>query len=198
MYILHLLVLLGTATAFTVPKSVSPPALNSALSATTPVSRSAFLKSAFVLPLLTTLPSPAFAKFGASIYPSPSEAVVDKDVLGSDAVQKSLNNVKGYLSTARGLKDEVSKNSQADIIPGIRSGFEFSALRSDLNTITTIFDEETQRATDRVNRVIMQDITELEASAKFKGEGRSEIRLKNVVAKLDKLEKAFEELLAFV
>ena len=144
-----------------------------ALSAAQPTTRAAFLRSSLVLPLLTTLPSPAFAKFGASIYPSPSEAVVDKEVLGSDSVQKSLTNIKGYLATARSLKQEVASNSQADLIPGIRKGFDFAALRSDLNTVTTIFDEETQRATDRVNRVILQDITELEASAKFKGEVRA-------------------------
>ena len=36
------------------------------------------------------------------------------------------------------------------------------------------------------------------ASSRSPPQGRSEIRLKNVIVKLDKLEKAFEELLAFV
>ena len=58
---------------------------------------------------------------------------------------------------------------------------------------------QTQRSTDRVNRIIIQDITELEASSKIKeGIPRSEIRFSNVVAKLTKLENAFTELLAFV
>eukprot|EP00520_Triparma_pacifica_P005134 CAMPEP_0118645120 /NCGR_PEP_ID=MMETSP0785-20121206/7323_1 /TAXON_ID=91992 /ORGANISM="Bolidomonas pacifica, Strain CCMP 1866" /LENGTH=94 /DNA_ID=CAMNT_0006536965 /DNA_START=291 /DNA_END=575 /DNA_ORIENTATION=+ len=91
----------------------------------------------------------------------------------------------------------LTSDSQADLIPGIRSTFEFSKLRSDLNILGTAFDEDTQRSIDRISRLIIQDVQELEAASAFKGGGRSEIRKGNVERKLVKLEGAFGELLAF-
>ena len=39
-----------------------------------------------------------------------------------------------------------------NLIPVIRKDFDFSALRNDLNTITTVFDDQTQLTTDRAIR----------------------------------------------
>ena len=92
---------------------------------------------------------------------------------------------------------ELSSNTQADLIPGIRKTFEFSKLRNDMNTFGTSFDEDTQRSIDRISRLIIQDVTELEAASAFKGGGRSEKRYANVLGKLKKLDGAFGELLAY-
>ncbi|GMH89901.1 hypothetical protein TrVE_jg7994 [Triparma verrucosa] len=195
---LLLLFLLPLATSFTLLPSTSV-STSTALNAT-PINRKAFLKNtlAFTGAAVTIGPNAAFAKFGASIYPSPSDAQIDTSILKSDAVQASLKEVKSYLSAVQGLSKELDGNSQADLIPSIRRNFEFSSVRNNLNTITTVFDDETQRSTDRVNRIIIQDITELEASSKIKeGIPRSDIRLGNVRSKLGKLEKAFSELLEF-
>ena len=38
------------------------------------------------------------------------------------------------------------------LIPVIRKEFDFGALRTDLNVISTVFDDQTQLTTDRVTR----------------------------------------------
>lgn len=96
------------------------------------------------------------------------------------------------------MQSELAGNSQADIGPAIRSKFDFVKLRADLNTATTAFDEDTQRGTDRLSRLILQDITELEAANRQKeGVPRSEKRLVIMTKKLDKLTQTFSDYLAF-
>merc|ERR1712072_138205 len=134
---------------------------------------------------------------GGSIYVSPSDAVVLKDVMRTSGVQQSIKSIKVYKSDIRNFVTELSSNTQADLIPGIRKTFEFSKLRNDMNTFGTSFDEDTQRSIDRISRLIIQDVTELEAASAFKGGGRSEKRDANVLGKLKKLDGAFGELLAY-
>lgn len=129
----------------------------------------------------------------------PKTAVIDADILATDAVQKSITALKRYLSTVQSMSSALASNSQADIGPLIRKELDFVALRVDLNTFNSAFDEDTQRGTDRLVRIILQDITELETSNKQKdGVARSERRLTIMNGKLDKLAKAFSELLAFL
>lgn len=153
---------------------------------------------------LTFLPSSASAaKYGGFGRGSPEvldpkTAEVDKDILGSEPVQKSLDGVKGYLSSVKSMQSALASDSQADIGASIRKDLDFVKLRSDLNTINTAFDEDTQRGTDRLIRIIMQDVTELETANRQKaGVQRSEIRLNTMKGKLEKLSKAFEDYLAF-
>ena len=97
------------------------------------------------------------------------------------------------------MKATLESDPQADIGSAIRRELDFSKLRSDLNAANEAFDEDTQRGTDRIIRVILQDITELETANRQKpGIPRSEIRLGNMKAKLDKLGKAFGEYLTMV
>jgi hypothetical protein len=64
--------------------------------------------------------------------------------------------------------------------------------------MNTAFEEDTQRGTDRLIRNIIQDITELEAANNQKeGIERSPRRLEIMMGKLAKLDKAFDDLLAF-
>merc|ERR1712194_860907 len=101
-------------------------------------------------------------------------------------------------STVSEMKKTLSANSQVDLKPVIRKQFEVSALRADLNTLNTAFDEDTQRGTDRLIRVILQDINELEVSnAQKEGIPRSDIRVAKMDGKLNKLEDAFNTLLRF-
>lgn len=128
----------------------------------------------------------------------PASAIIDDEILASDAVQAAFSKVKSYQSTVASLKSTLLSNKQADIGPSIRKDLDFVALRTDLNTLNTAFDEDTQRGTDRLVRLIMQDITELETANKQKeGVSRSEKRLSIMMGKLDKLEKAFGDYLAF-
>jgi len=128
----------------------------------------------------------------------PKEADVDREVLGSGSVQSALGKVKGYKEAVQAMQAALAKDPQANIRPVIVKELDFSGLRSTLNTVNTAFDEDTQRGTDRLIRIIMQDITELEqANAQKQGVPRSERRLDTMNKKLTKLDQAFSDYLAF-
>jgi len=129
----------------------------------------------------------------------PKSAIVDTEILASESVQKSLEGVKSILGSVKSMQSALAADSQADIGPAIRRDLDFSKIRDTLNTLNTAFDEDTQRGTDRLIRIILQDITELEQANKVKsGVARSQRKVDAMNAKLNKLEKAFNEYLAFV
>ena len=182
--------------------SIFATALNAEKGAT---SRMEFLQSAAAAAAsLTLLPGQAnaakYGGFGAGSPEviDPKDAIVDEDILKSDSVQKGIAAVRGYKQSVVDMKQALASDGQADIGPKIRKDFDFSVIRSDLNAINAALDEDTQRGTDRIVRAILQDITELEVTQKQKaGVARSETRLGNVTKKLDKLEKSFDDYLAF-
>lgn len=151
--------------------------------------------------LATLSPEPANAGWATgpgSAVIDPKDSIVDDEIFRTAPVQKALKAVKSYASTVTEMKKALSANSQVDLKPVIRKEFEFSALRADLNTLNTAFDEDTQRGTDRLIRVILQDLNELEvANAQKEGIPRSDIRLAKMNGKLDKLEDAFNTFLKF-
>lgn len=169
-------------------------------------SRADFVRNlSFTAASLALLPQPAFAAkyggFGAGSPEviDPKTAIVDDEILASAAVQKSLTDVKGFLASVKSMQAALSADGQADIGASVRKDFDFVVLRTTLNTLNSAFDEDTQRGTDRIIRVLLQDVTELEAANKVKEGGvRSEKRLGIMNAKLAKLEKAFNDFLAFV
>lgn len=129
---------------------------------------------------------------------SPKEAIVDSDVLKSGAVQDALGKVKSYSTVVKELSAALEKDPQADLGPAIRKNLDFVQLRTALNTLNSAFDEDTQRGTDRLIRLVMQDITELETSNRQKdGVTRSDRRLGIMKGKLEKLDASFNEFLAF-
>jgi len=194
---------LSSATAF-VP-AVNKNQRTTSLLAKSESTRLQFLQTISTATLAVTfLPKSAsaakYGSFGAGSPEvlDPKTAIVDDDILTSPAVQKSLVAVKNYLTVICSMKDTLTANPQADIGSTIRQNYDISKLRQDLNTLNSAFDEDTQRGTDRLIRVILQDINELEIANKQKeGVPRSERRLGNMVAKLKKLEKAFTDYLAF-
>ena len=151
--------------------------------------------------LSTLAPEPANAGWATgpgSAVIDPKDSIVDDEIFKTAPVQKALKAVKNYSSIVSEMKKALTANSQVDLKPVIRKEFEFSALRADLNTLNTAFDEDTQRGTDRLIRVILQDLTELEiANAQKDGIPRSDIRLSKMNGKLDKLEDAFNTFLKF-
>ena len=171
-------------------------------------SRSDFLKSiaaVAAVPLFQLVaPEPASAaKYGGFGAGSPNaldpkEAIVDEDILKSGAVQDALSKVKGYSNVVKEMSAALDTNPQADLGPAIRKQLDFVQLRSSLNTLNSAFDEDTQRGTDRLIRLVMQDITELETSNRQKdGIVRSDRRLGIMKGKLDKLDASFNDFLAF-
>lgn len=128
----------------------------------------------------------------------PNDAIVDAEILASSPVQNALQGIKAYLKAVQSIQEALEKNPQADVAPFLKKEFDFAKLRTDLNTLNSAFDEDTQRGTDRLIRNIMQDITELETANKQKeGVERSERRLNIMKAKLAKLSQAFSDYLAF-
>lgn len=195
------LALLGSAAAFA---PASKQSVQTSLQSTT--SRGDFMKqiaTSFVVAggMSTMSPQPANAGWATgpgSAVINPKDAIVDEEVFRTIPVQKALKAVKVYASTVSEMKKTLSANSQVDLKPVIRKQFEVSALRADLNTLNTAFDEDTQRGTDRLIRIIVQDLNELEvANTQKEGIPRSDIRLAKMNGKLDKLEDAFNTLLRF-
>jgi hypothetical protein len=128
----------------------------------------------------------------------PKEADIDMDILKSDAVQKALGRVKDYKSVVTNLQAALDQDPQYNVRPTIVKELDFAGLRETLNTLNTAFDEDTQRGTDRLIRIIMQDITELEVANKQKeGVSRSPRRLEIMKGKLAKLQQAFDDYIAF-
>lgn len=73
-----------------------------------------------------------------------------------------------------------------------------SSLRDSLNKVNTVFSEDTQRGTDRIVRIILQDVNELEAAGRQRpNTTRSDAKLKLINKKLKKLDAAFSELLTY-
>jgi len=130
---------------------------------------------------------------------NPKDAIIEDEVLASSAVQNAIKDIKAYSNLVGEMKQALAQNSQVNLGPVIRKQFDFGKLRSDLNTLNTAFDEDTQRGTDRLIRGILQNLTELEiAQTQKDGVERSERRLANVNGKLDKLQVSFDDYLAFV
>lgn len=172
-----------------------------------PTSRLEFIQTASAATLISALTGAAgpanaakYGSFGAGSPEviDPKSAIIDKEILESTEVQNAISGIRTYLDAVTSMQADLSADGQADVGPTLRSKFDFVKLRTDLNLATTALDEDTQRGTDRIGRLIMQDITELEAANRQKdGIPRSEKRLEIMNRKLSKLSKAFSDYLAF-
>jgi hypothetical protein len=169
------------------------------------VSRTTFVHQSVLASLSVFLPTfnAQAAKYGSFGSDSPevldpSKAVVDTALLSSASVQKAFQSLASYRDTVLSMKSTLTADRQANLAPTIQSKLDFVALRTDLNTVNSVFDEDTQRGTDRIIRIILQDITELETANRQKeGIVRSDRRVETMMAKLNKLEQAFSDYLAF-
>merc|ERR1711908_32625 len=97
-----------------------------------------------------------------------ADAEKDDELLATKEVQKSLESLKTYRTSAAALKTKFDADNNLALIPLIRKDFDFSKLRDDLNLATAVFDETTQQTTDRIQRSILYDLTELESAARIK------------------------------
>ena len=71
-------------------------------------------------------------------------------------------------------------------------------VRTDLNKFNEAFSEDTQRGTDRLIRVVLQDITELKKDAIIAdGKTRGDIKVSIIQKRLESTKKALSELIAF-
>ena len=170
--------------------------------------RQTFLKQsamAAVMSLLVVVPTnganaATYGGFGTSspaVIP-PSDAEIDDEIMASKPVQKAIESMKGYKKTVNTIQSLLEKDDQVNVRSIILKELDFASLRVDFNTYNTAFEEDTQRGTDRLIRVILQDITELELANNQKaGIPRSTRRVETMKNKLAKLNQAFDDLLAF-
>jgi len=185
------------------------PITGSALFADSQTTRSDFIATAAAALVtgsaaLLSQPQPAaaakYGSFGAGSPEvlDPSQADVDADILGSSKVQDALKKVRGYKGAVNSMQTALESNPQYNVKPVILKELDFANLRDSLNTVNSAFEEDTQRGTDRLIRVILQDITELEQANNQKdGIERSARRVEIMQGKLAKLDKAFNDYLAF-
>jgi hypothetical protein len=132
--------------------------------------------------------TPAFAGYVTSLgieTTKPSDADVDSELLASKPVQDGLGRLKACKDAAASLKAQFAKDANMNLIPSIRKEFDFSKLRDDLNTVSTVFDDQTQLTTDRLSRSILYDLTELENASRLK-KGEDANRTPKKIANVDK------------
>jgi hypothetical protein len=129
----------------------------------------------------------------------PASAEIDQDVLKSGDVQRAISDIKSFQSSVQNLRAALTSDPQSNLKSTLVKDFDFAKLRATLNTYNSAFEEDTQRGTDRLIRVIMQDVTELDITSALKaGIPRSEKRVAALNGKLNKLDQAFGDLLAYV
>ena len=117
-------------------------------------------------------------------------------VAGAGGVSKTSSTTACQLA----LNNKFSSDPNVNLIPSIRSEFDFSKLRDDLNLLTSVFDEQTQLTTDRLTRAILYDLTELENASRFKNNEepvRTEKKVQNVAKWFVKLDGDFATLLSY-
>lgn len=126
------------------------------------------------------------------------DAVLDEEALASAPVKKALEEFKGYAGGIVQLKAELEKNDQIDINGVLRKDYDLLKVRGTFNALAAVWDEDTQRATDRIMRSILQDLVEVETAAKLIDGKRSPKKLKLTNEKLVKLDQNFRKLFSYL
>eukprot|EP00968_Pinguiococcus_pyrenoidosus_P012014 scaffold1016_cov258-Pinguiococcus_pyrenoidosus.AAC.18 len=129
---------------------------------------------------------------------NPSEAVKDTDAIKSKEVQDSLDKIRAVHDKVKSMRAAVLKDPQVDILGTLRT-IPYADVRIAMYTASnTVFDEDTQRGTDRLIRVIMQDISEAELAAQQKpGVPRTERKAEALRRKMQKLDSGIDDYLKF-
>lgn len=94
-------------------------------------------------------------------------AQINAEELAKPELQKSLANLQATRAKVAGLFDSFKQDNNMQLSEQLQ-GFSIVALRNDLNTLTGALDEDTQIKTDRIVRVIIQDLVELDQAVKVK------------------------------
>ncbi|OSX69625.1 hypothetical protein BU14_1334s0002 [Porphyra umbilicalis] len=166
--------------------------------------------------LSTAAPAPARAESGGiagvvsrTFFPKsgfnapeaikPSDLSKDAEALGTPAVKNAIKALSGYRDAVKQLQADFKADPQLAVGAKARQLFTISDLRNVLNEVDSVFDEESQKETDRVVRRIIQDVEELETSAATRSNTpRSPKKIDRVERWFEKLDSDFERLLSFV
>jgi len=102
---------------------------------------------------------------------------VNKEELAKPELQAGLKDLVATQSKVAGLYESWKADNNVQLTTELQS-FSIVKLRDDLNKLTTALDEDTQIKTDKLVRVIIQDLVELDQATKLK-EGASRTPKKN-------------------
>jgi hypothetical protein len=128
---------------------------------------------------------------------APAATEIDKEVLGSGAVQADLKKIQQYAAKAKELSAKFTAEPQSDIKPLV-SAFNRAEIRTSMNSVNTIFSEDFQKQSDRLVRNVIQDLSELDSIVPIKeGTQRSPKKITAIARFVSKLDKDLAEFLAF-
>lgn len=137
--------------------------------------------------------------FNAPEVIKPADIAKDVEALNSASVKGAIQKLASYRDAATALRKDFKADPQLAVGAKARALFTISDLRNVLNEVDSIFDEDSQKETDRVVRRIIQDVEELETSAAVRpGTPRSPKKVDRVERWFEKLDSDFERLLSFV
>lgn len=122
---------------------------------------------------------------------SAKDAVLDEEALASEPVKLALQELKKLSAGVKTLRASLDQDSQYDVAQALP---QITKVRTTFNTLVAVFDKDTQKGTDRLERGILQDLVEVETNSKLP---RSAKKLKLVNEKLLKLETTFSKLEAY-
>lgn len=127
----------------------------------------------------------------------PKESVLSETGMNEDA-KAGLASLKTFIGSIQSAKADLAKDSNIELSQRLQSALNPAVVRSALNKYNTAFSEDTQRGTDRLIRLVLQDLTELDRETGVKdGRPRSEIKVNNCVKRLSAAEDALSQLAAF-
>ena len=128
----------------------------------------------------------------------PKTAILNDETKTSDEAKAGLASLNQFRATVKGLRDDLSKDSQVELNQRIKKELAVYKVRDGLNKFNVAFSEDTQRGTDRLIRAVLQDLTELDRETTLKpGKARAETKVKTIEKRLKAAAEAFDELAAF-
>lgn len=126
------------------------------------------------------------------------DAARDTSAYDSDAVRKAVRELNDMGVATMRIKAAIDENPQFDVVKCIRNDMETAAVRNTFNNLNAVYDEDTQKSTDKLQRGILQEIFEVEARARTEpGKFRSEKKVAATKDSLNKLVVGFQKLDAF-
>jgi len=154
--------------------------------------------------LISAVPAPSFAAGSKTWLGSqysevidPKDAKLSESGLSDDA-KSGLSSIKSYISAVQAAKADLAKDSNTELYSRLQKSLEPSAVRTSLNKFNSAFDEDTQRGTDRLIRLVLQDLTELDRETQLKpGKARADVKVAIINKRLSATEEALKSLSDF-
>lgn len=140
-----------------------------------------------------------YGGFGSSYSEviNPKDSVLSETGMSEDA-KAGLASVKTFIGSIQSAKADLAKDNNIELSQRLQSALNPAAVRGALNKYNTAFSEDTQRGTDRLIRLVLQDLTELDRESTVKpGKTRSEIKVNNCLKRLNAAEEALTQLASF-